>query len=244
MRNDSQHEHIDITFDVRSDTRPGSDPDQHSATLRRYHQLLWSRPLPDGVRFELDSSTNRAYLHHQSERGEFWLASDAISHSYRSSYTRRIGGIISGVSTTLVDEMYSRGCTIGAHILFPSGAQAGQPTINQARGRHPLICDRFDLTLECIRRQYANEDNPLASCLTRFADFLELFGSFEGYVRFWMLDDLTVDDYAGVKPYLPVEDFERSALPASVAEYETYATGVLEFIAARNRRIAAMNLRT
>jgi hypothetical protein len=34
-------EAIDITFDFRSDTPPGKDPDTWSPTLRSYHQLLW-----------------------------------------------------------------------------------------------------------------------------------------------------------------------------------------------------------
>ena len=37
---------IDITFDFRSDTPQGRDPDALSPTLRRYHKLLWSKPLP------------------------------------------------------------------------------------------------------------------------------------------------------------------------------------------------------
>jgi integrase len=40
---------IDTTFDFRSDTPPGLDPDTYSPTLRRYHRLLWSKPLPSGV---------------------------------------------------------------------------------------------------------------------------------------------------------------------------------------------------
>ena len=52
-------EAIDITFDFRSDTPPGKDPDARSPTLRRYHQLLWSKPLPSGAPFELDVTTPR-----------------------------------------------------------------------------------------------------------------------------------------------------------------------------------------
>ncbi len=66
--------HIDITFDFRLDTPEGKDPDAHSPTLRRYHKLLWSKPLPNGVVFTLDDTTPRVYLHHRSEKGEyFWL---------------------------------------------------------------------------------------------------------------------------------------------------------------------------
>ena len=46
----SQQIDIDVTFDFRSDTRPKKDPDKDSATLRRYHKLLWSKPLPSGAR--------------------------------------------------------------------------------------------------------------------------------------------------------------------------------------------------
>ena len=74
---------IDITFDFRSDTPPGQDPDTFSPTLRRYHQLLWSKPLPSGAPFELDVSTP-PYLHHRSELGEFWLSSDAAVPSFSS----------------------------------------------------------------------------------------------------------------------------------------------------------------
>ena len=238
------HDEIDIAFDVMSDTRTGGDPDRDSATLRRYHQLLWSRQLPSGPLFELDASTPRTYLHHKSEVGEFWLASDAITHSYRSAYKSRIGEVIQGVPADLIAEVYTRGCTVGAYILFPGAAQAGQPTINQARGRHPRICDRFDLTLECIRRHYSGEDHPLTSCLARFGTFFDLFDDFEGYVRFWLLDELVVEDYSAVKAYLPIENFERSALPTSVAEYETYASGVIDFVAARGQRMLEVSQRT
>lgn len=46
---------IDTTYDVRTDTPPGKDPDSHSPTLRRYHQLHWSKPLPDGTPYTLSA---------------------------------------------------------------------------------------------------------------------------------------------------------------------------------------------
>lgn len=55
----------------------GKEPDGYSRTLRRYHQLLLSKPLPDGASFDLDDR-----LHHISEFGEFWLSSDAITNTY------------------------------------------------------------------------------------------------------------------------------------------------------------------
>ena len=58
---------IDIAFDFRTDAG-GRDPDTHSPTLRRYHRLLWSKPLPSGASFDL-SEHRGVYLHHRSELG-------------------------------------------------------------------------------------------------------------------------------------------------------------------------------
>ena len=53
---------IDTTFDFRSDTPPGKDPDKYSPTLRRYHKHLWSKALPNGAVFKLEDSTPGGYL--------------------------------------------------------------------------------------------------------------------------------------------------------------------------------------
>jgi hypothetical protein len=61
---------IDITFDFRSDTPLGKDPDTYSPTLLWYHQLLWSKPLPSAAPFKLDIKTPPPmYLHHFSQLG-------------------------------------------------------------------------------------------------------------------------------------------------------------------------------
>ncbi|MEL0102473.1 MAG: hypothetical protein VW837_03205, partial [Gammaproteobacteria bacterium] len=73
---------IDIKFDVYSDTPSGKDPDSYSPTLRKYHQILWSKTLPNGSVFYLDIDTQKL-LHHESHLGEFFLSSDAIGHTYR-----------------------------------------------------------------------------------------------------------------------------------------------------------------
>jgi hypothetical protein len=41
--------------------------------------------------------------------------------------------------------------TMGGMMLFPSNVVEGKMTINGARGCHPRLKDRFDLTVECIR---------------------------------------------------------------------------------------------
>jgi hypothetical protein len=60
---------IDTSFDFGSE--PGRDPDTHSPTLRRYHRLLWSKPLPGGAMFDLVEIGRKGNYHvqHDSELG-------------------------------------------------------------------------------------------------------------------------------------------------------------------------------
>ena len=62
---------IDINFNFYSDTPKGKDPDTNSDTLRKYHQFLWSKSLPNGSIFNLDIKTPKI-LHHKSDLGEFF----------------------------------------------------------------------------------------------------------------------------------------------------------------------------
>ena len=59
---------LDTSFDFRTDAN-GKDPDSYSPTLRAYHKVLWSRPLPGGALFDLDETARYAYLHHRSGLG-------------------------------------------------------------------------------------------------------------------------------------------------------------------------------
>jgi Family of unknown function (DUF6994) len=145
-------EQIDVTFDFRSDTPgyPKGDPDALSPTLRRYHKILWSKPLRSGAIFELADTTPGVYLHHRSELGEFWLASDAVIPTFRKE--AGVSSIVEQHPDELAEFMRI-GYTIGGMMLFPGNRIGRQMTINGARGFHPRIKDRFDLTVECVRRQ-------------------------------------------------------------------------------------------
>lgn len=228
---------IDVTFDVRTDAR-GKDPDSHSATLRRYHRLLWSKPLPSGTPFDLD-----AKLHHRSRLGEFWLSSDGITHTY-SAWTRprRLVEVLAQVPAAEVASFYNLGCTVGAYTVFPASVRVDgkwRQSINQSRGIHPKIRDRFDLTLECIRRMYLGRGSPLANALAPYERFFALFETFPGYVDHFLLNDLVSDDYAHVRHWTDFDEFAGDALPASsVAHYRSYAGNAMAFIRARNERIA------
>ena len=72
---------FDFAFDFRTDA-DGKDPDSHSPTLRRYHRLLWSKPLPSGASFDLSDTTPGVYLHHRSSLGEFFLPSDTVMPTF------------------------------------------------------------------------------------------------------------------------------------------------------------------
>jgi hypothetical protein len=228
-------EQIDIAFDFRSDTPKGKDPDTHSPKLRRYHRLLWSKPLPSGEIFELDDTTPHVYLHHRSEVGEFFLSSDAVIPTF--SRERRISNIINQIPKEEQEEFNRIGYTIGGMMLFPGNRIGDKMTINGARGFHPMIKDRFDLTVECIRRHYRGEHSPLSDTLARYADFFRLFGNFQGYVEHFLLQDLVTVGCAAVSFFTPFDDFTTSPLPGRIDAYRAYRQLAVDFIAARNRRI-------
>jgi hypothetical protein len=150
---------IDTKFDFRTDAA-GKDPDLFSPTLRKYHHFLWSKPLPDGRPFNLNDSVLGAYLHHRSDLGEFVLSSDSVVPSYtRWKSMQHIVGLLSEEEN---EAFRATGYTIGGMMVFPANRIEGKQTINGARGFNRKIADRFDLTLECIRRHYLGQDSPLA----------------------------------------------------------------------------------
>ncbi|MGB7982953.1 MAG: hypothetical protein WCF36_19390 [Candidatus Nanopelagicales bacterium] len=81
--------------------------------------------------------------------------------------------------------------------------------------------------------------------LNRYQDFFSLFGHFRHYLEFFLLDDLVDPHCVEIRWYLPFDDFNRSPLPQTPDEYETYRQASLCFVRDRNRRIlewASMNL--
>ena len=224
-------EQIDVDFDFRDDTPSGKDPDARSPTLLRYHKLLWSKSLPNGVMFDLDDTTRGDYLHHKSELGEYHLTSDAVVPSFR--YVPMVQD-----APEELGEFMHIGYTIGGMMLFPGNQAGGKMAFNPARGWHPRIKDRFDLTLECIRRHYRGEDSPLREVLARYPDFFGLFGDFRGFVEYFLLQDAVTVDCDAVIFSAPFDDFTpSSAIPQTVDEYREYRLRALTFIEARNRRI-------
>jgi hypothetical protein len=226
-------ETIDVTFDFRTDAT-GPDVDSSSLTLKKYHQSLWSKPLPNGEIFKLNSDQTDCYLQYQSKNRSFSLSSDSISNSYRDRKRKDISEIVMKIPSE-VRSFQDLGNTIGGFIIFPYKVDG--LSINQARGVNHRIADRFDLTLECIRLHYQGEANPLAEVLNRNEEFFRLFETFSGYVKFFLLDDLVSQSYDSINFFLPNFDFEKSGYPTDTSEYLQYRQSSMSFTRHRNHRI-------
>ncbi|WP_319032435.1 DUF6994 family protein [Microbacterium sp. LRZ72] len=225
---------IDTTINFAADAG-GKDPDSYSPTLYKYHAMLWSKPLPNGTPFQLTiERQGRVHrLRHESDAGTFTLSSDTLANSSRGPRRAFYEQMPPGVN----ERWHVDGGTIGGRLVFPANRVDGQQTFNQARGWSPAIKDRFDLTLESIRRHYDGGESPLSEVLSRYDDFFGLFESFRGYAEFFLLQDLVAADTDEVRFYLPFDEFGGSPLPATYEEYVTFRDRQLEFVGARNERI-------
>lgn len=221
------------SFNFYSDSN-GGDPDSASPTLRNYHKFLWSKPLPNGELFNLTDNKSGAYLYHKSQLGEYFLGSDAITNSYKNHKRKKW---LTEQIQNEVAELFDAGSTIGAYIIFPNNKIDGKHTINQARGINSYIDDRFDLTLECIRRFYQGQYSPLHDTLFRYESFFNLFKNFEGYIKFFLLEDL-VNENQTIKFFLPFDNFKTEPRINNVGEYLAYKENVMNFITSRNNRIS------
>ena len=228
---------IDITLDFKTECpEKGKDPDVYSPSLRQYHKVLWSKPLPDGTIFELDASGSPVsrYLMHESARGTIRLSSDAITT--RMLNRPRVRKLVEELPEGAVRP--HRGYIIGSALVFPANRVQGRMTINGARGFLSTIADRFDLTLECIRRHYAGETSPLARTLEEHSLFFNLFEDFENYVEFFLLQDLLTSS-GTIDYWLPFQDFRRSAVPKTSSDYVRFRSATENFIDRRNQRVEA-----
>lgn len=117
------------------------------------------------------------------------------------------------------EEFRTLGYTIGGMMIFPGNRIGGKQTINGARGFNRTIADRFDLTLECIRRHYLGAPSPLAGTISRYRDFFDLFVDFRGYVDFFVLQDLVDRDGSQVDFFMSFDDFKGPSVPRSLEHY-------------------------
>lgn len=239
---------IDVNFDFTSDT-PGYwagywdrcnglggcgkyDPDSYSPTLLEYTQKLYNRRLPNGQKMELTVPERHTYF----VWNDMYFSCDSITCSFRYWGTEKL---IWPVYNSLpdykstVEKFVRESYTLPGEIIFPMHRNS----MNQRRGMHPRIKDRWDLTLECIRRFYEGIDNPLNKILESDRAFYELFVDFKGYVDFFFLNDCVSGDYSKVNIWLDDLDFSKKALPQTVEDYFTFMNGQRNFLEARRRRM-------
>lgn len=232
---------IDITFDFTTDSPNywsgiGVDPDNASPTLQRYQKLLWSRKLPNGEIMDLTEGCGYNYLHWKN----FRFGSDSIVNMYTYHKNAHIQSLLKEVKKTITNydqfiENYVRtGYTMGGELIFP---KKGADSINSRRGTNKLIRDRFDLTIECIRRYYKNEISPLTETLNKNKDFFDLFVDFKRYIDFFLLQDIVNQDYSATNCYLDMANFTRDPYPKDTAEWHTLYNKQMEFLEKRNQRI-------
>jgi hypothetical protein len=222
---------IDIDFDFRQDSKL-NDPDIDSLKLYEVHKLLWGKELPDGKIFTLEIECNNYGRFIIKNNLCMNLSSDRMCPHFDGKYGTKFDGWLSELEK---EELKYKVRTIAGHIVFPAHKKDGF-TINQARGVNRLICDRFDLTLECIRRFYREEKSPLSKTLTNYKDFFELFTNFKCYVEFFHLQDF-VDQNEQVIYSLPFDNFKRSPLPQTIDEYKQYKDHIIVLMKNRNNRI-------
>lgn len=224
-----------------------ADPDSASKTLRNYHQALWSRRLPNGEMMELEKGRGSDYLTWHGMK----FASDSMATQHR--YIK-----CSEVIKQVEEKMAERGedykkfvydttrftYTMGGMIIFPKL----MGSMNQDRGTSPMIADRWDLTLECIKRYYEqpeNDDyafNPLWKTIKRSEEFFKLFVDFSEYVEFFFLQDFLDEDGNIIRFFNDHMNengmfVKKYPIPETAEEYLQNIEKQKEIVTKRNERI-------
>lgn len=218
---------------------PYADPDAKCEELREMHYRLYNRyalyinrPFSFEKKYPLSFSEGRYF--YLSENGSCRLGSDTMNSSYL--YYEALKNIKSemekcGRNAEAEIEKYRKDIIYrpGNFIVFPK-----KDSINVERGRNGKIKDRFDLTLDCIKKQYEKEDNPLAYVLQKnWEYFFCRFRDFNEYVHFFMLEDY-LDEKCNVMQFIDNEDH---ILPKNLGEYDEYIKRISSVIEKRTKRI-------
>lgn len=218
-------------------------PDSASATLRNYHQALWSRKLPNGQMMKLEKGKKSDYLIWNGMR----FASDSMTTSHRYIKCKTVIQQVEKQTDNyrqFVEESLCSTYTIGGMIIFPKL----RGSMNQDRGTNPMIADRWDLTLECIKRYYEQPENdnyafnPLWKTIKRSERFFKLFVDFNGYIEFFFLQDF-IDKDGNVIRFMP-DYFDTNGnftkkypVPQTAKEYLKNIEIQKEIVKKRNKRI-------
>ena len=167
---------------------------------------------------------------------DFWFSSDTIIIEMTHLKNKKI---IDQVHERICDfdeyieHLLHRSYTIGSMVIFP----VHKNSMNQRKGTNLRIADRWDLTLECIRRHYAGEESPLTKVIESDKAFYDLFVDFKGYVDFFFMQDCVLEDYSSVEIWMGDASFKENGLPKTVEDYLRFLLKEHIFLDKRNRRI-------
>jgi hypothetical protein len=239
------------------------DPDWYGYQLYNFHEALWNiQRLKFSNIPELRNNSDYKYNNKKSVGGQYSrvlsnanssirLGSDSVMNIYwhRIDMRKFISELIKNKNNDFkifIREYLKKANTIGGFVLFPRHPQS----INQNRGTNSLIDDRFDLTLECIRRYYDKNDqeNPLYNVLRTDNDFFEMFGSFEKYAEFFCLNKSYDEKQNWVKDgqvlsllnNQPLDDYDfgKTTNPLPTADnWWTFYDNIMDRLDARNEQI-------
>lgn len=230
------------------------DIDTYSQTLREYQACIYKKALPGGELFDLKIGNNPKddYLYwcspnyYGDDLAKSRFASDSIVNMQERYKPEHDNDFVPDLKNEgirkILKEYVKSASTIGGEIIFPKHPNS----VNMARGRNHKIKDRFDLTLECIRRFYeqrdnqAKEYNPLYDALKADEKFFDLFDGFGDYVEFFYLDGSYVQD-GKIKFFIggePNFDDNFTPLPTNLEEWEQLYENQMACLAARNKKIS------
>ena len=187
---------------------------------------------------ELTEGYGSNYLYWKNSSG-FRFASDSIIVTFRyKKYRNIIDKYVLDCNISdyrrYYEQLIRKSYTIGGAVIFPKHSNS----INQRRGTDRLIADRWDLTLECIRRFYEGLDSPLFEFLNNDKTFFDLFVDFRGYVEFFLMQDCVSDDFNSVNIWEGRGDFSKEGLPENADAYRHFLKEEFDFLEKRNKRIA------
>ena len=100
---------IDTEYLVYTDAK-GRDPDSHSPTLKAYNQILWSKKLPCGSIFELQTGKPNTYLYHKSK-----LVVGVENMPYKSFFKPILGQFLIDLGGTVSSRVTQKERTVFKH---------------------------------------------------------------------------------------------------------------------------------
>lgn len=238
-------ESIDTNLNLRTNIMglKNFDPDKDSKVLHDYHLRLWNRSFKGINVFHFIKKAKPPYFFNWHDQK---ITSDSIITTFRNiKKSSKTQALIQKIPIKTIMELSALGSTVGGFIIFPGTKYKNYLTINQARGLHPAIKDRFDITLECIRLFYDRETKsyPLKEILINNNKFFDIFDNFKDYVDFFLLQDLVDNDYKKVKFWLHFDSFySQNPIPKNLDEYLTFIENEKSFVNERNLRISKLNI--